>query len=74
MRAAEKQAGVDPPVRARVMRSLAVPPERRTRRDVRNIVEELSTPRSGLDIARLRHVPACLKTRIAAVLRLEVCL
>lgn len=72
VRAAEKQAGVDHPVGARAMRSLTVPPERRTRKDVKNIVDELNTRRSGLDIARFRHVPVCLKTRIAAVLRLEV--
>ena len=72
VRAAEKQADVDRPVGARAMRSLMVPPERRTRRDVRNIVNELSTPKSGLDIPRFRKAPACLKTRIAAVARLEV--
>ncbi|CBN77023.1 hypothetical protein Esi_0026_0048 [Ectocarpus siliculosus] len=72
VRAAEKQAGGEHPVGTRALRSLAVPPERRTRRDVKNIVNELSTPKGGLDIARFRHVPACLKTRIAAALRLEV--
>ncbi|CAM9375137.1 unnamed protein product [Ectocarpus sp. 12 AP-2014] len=72
VRAAEKQASGEHPVGARTMRSLAVPPERRTRRDVKNIVNELSTPKGGLDIARFRHVPACLKTRLAAALRLEV--
>ncbi|CAM9216898.1 unnamed protein product [Ectocarpus sp. 13 AM-2016] len=72
VRAAEKQASGEHPVSARAMRSLAMPPERRTRRDVKNIVNELSTPKGGLDIARFRHVPACLKTRLAAALRLEV--
>jgi len=73
IRAAEKQADRDRPVGARAMRSLTVPPERRTLRDVRNIVEELSTPKSGLDIPRFCKAPACVKTRIAAAARLEVC-
>ncbi|CAM9569155.1 unnamed protein product [Pylaiella littoralis] len=72
VRAAEKQAMVDPPVSAAAMRSLAISPERRSRRDVRIIADELRTPNSGLDVVRFRHIPICLKTRIAAVCRLEV--
>lgn len=33
---------------------------------------QMSTPKSGLDIGRIRHIPACLKARIAAALRLVV--
>ncbi|CAM9307157.1 unnamed protein product, partial [Hapterophycus canaliculatus] len=72
VRAAEKQACVHHLVGSRAMRSIAVLPGKRTRRDVKNIVDELSTQKSGLDIARFRRIPVCLKTRIAAALRLEV--
>ncbi|CAM9929895.1 unnamed protein product, partial [Discosporangium mesarthrocarpum] len=65
-RGAEREA-----LTAKVEEVLRRPPEERSRRDKQLLVNKMNEEGSPLDVARFRRLPACLKLRLAAAMRMQ---